>query len=315
MKVITTTLLTTAAALALAWPSLTAAATPIKATAKVLASDGSVEVHNVRGAVRIIGWERNAVALTGSLGDGTKLRFDGSAGRLVIRAERMAANKGWFGGWLNAGPNEDTVLELHVPHAAALELSTVSADIRVRDLRGSPSLKTETVSGDVDVVAEVARLQASSVSGDVDFSGQAARTDAETVSGDLHLIGLSGELSIDSVSGEATVTGNDFREIEIGSVSGDLQIDAGLAARATVKLESLSGDLRLTLPTLTSARVNAETFSGSISTDFELRVDDNDGPGKELHGKLGSGDARVHLESFSGDVDLRQRVLEQALER
>lgn len=309
MKLISTALIVTAATLALSWSPLSSAATPIKAVAKVLDTDGSVEVHNVRGAVRVIGWERNAVALTGSLGEDTRLSFDGSNGRLVIRAERVSTDKGWFGGWVNLGPKEDTVLELHVPFTAALEVSTVSADIKVRELRSSASLKSETVSGDVDVVAEVARLQVSSVSGNVDFSGKAARTDAETVSGDLHLSGLSGELSIDSVSGDVTVTGAGFREIEIGSVSGDLQLDASLAATATVKVESLSGDIRLTVPSATSARVNAETFSGSISTDFDLRVIDEEGPGKELHGKIGSGDARINLESFSGDVDLRQTAL------
>lgn len=278
----------------------------IKPESRPLDPRGTVEISNVRGAISVTVGDDDRVSLSGTLGADTKLTFDGSAGRVRIKAERSGSGGGWFH-WGGSGPSEDSLLEVRVPRTAALEISAVSADTNVRGIAGSDSLEAESVSGDINLQADSARLSLSSVSGDVSFTGKSERSEIESVSGDLNLSGLRGELSLDTVSGDAVVNATDLVELDFGSVSGDLRLSASLLGAARLSAESVSGDIDIELPADTSARVDAETFSGRLRSSFPLKVEDHDGPGSEMHGQLGSGDARIKLDTFSGDVNLRQR--------
>jgi hypothetical protein len=294
-----------ALALALAQGAVIAAE-PIKAVARPVAADGTVEISNVRGSIKVSGWERHAVAVTGSLGEGTRLVFEGEGNRVIVRAQRISEGKGWFG-WGGSGPKEDTRLEVFVPFGASLEIEGVSADTRVDGIRDAASIEAESVSGDVEVNASTTRLDVSSVSGDVSFTGRARRVHAESVSGDLRFSGIDGEFGVDTVSGRVGVTASRLSQLKAGTVSGDLDFDVDLIGNASVGVEAMSGEVTLTLPASLSATVNAESFSGSLHADFPVTIVDNKGPGSEMHGKVGGGDARIELESFSGDIRLRRR--------
>src|SRR5262249_9767762 len=82
--------------------------------------DAQVVIRNVKGDVRVTGWNENRVQVDGSLGSGAKpLQITGTPGSLVIQVESNTGS-GWFnlGGSDSMGP---TSLDVHVPHAAALE--------------------------------------------------------------------------------------------------------------------------------------------------------------------------------------------------
>jgi DUF4097 and DUF4098 domain-containing protein YvlB len=200
------------------------------------------------------------------------------------------------------------VLVIKVPVGASLDLSAVSANIDVTGIRGAAKIEAESVSGEVSVRStQTDRLDISSVSGDVIFDGEAARADAETVSGDLRLTGVSGDVSVETVSGSAIVRAATVSEFDGSSVSGDIDFDGALAADGRLDVESMSGDVSITLPAATGGRVSAESFSGRLRNDFGIAVEDEDGPGSTMNGKIGNGAASIEIESFSGDVDLRKR--------
>ena len=281
------------------------AATPIAETAAPLDARGSFEASNVRGRISVTAWDRNEVSWSGSLGSGAKLIVEKNATRVSLRVE--SENGSSWTGW-NKGPREDSVLVVKVPASASLDLSAVSANIDVTAMRGSASIEAESVSGEVSLRASSTdKLEISSVSGDVSFEGQAGRVDAETVSGDLRISGASGDVSVETVSGSAIVRASTVTEFEAASVSGDIDFEGALAANGRMDVESMSGDVSITLPANTSARVTAEAFSGDLSNAFGLTVEDEDGPGSTMHGKIGDGSASIEIESFSGDVDLRSR--------
>ena len=74
-----------------------------------------------------------------------------------------------------------------------------------------------------------------------------------------------------------------------------------------MQLESMSGDIRLRLPAALSAHVEATTFSGSIGSDYGAVQDKGHGPGSNLDARVGEGDTQIHVESFSGDIELRKQ--------
>lgn len=281
------------------------AATPIAETRAPLDANGTLDASNVRGRISVTSWDRNEVSWSGSLGAGAKLVVQKSASRVSLEVE-SENDSSWLG-W-NKGPREDSVLVIKVPAGASLDLSAVSANIDVTGMRGSASLEAESVSGEVSVKASsVEKLEVASVSGDVEFEGESAHVDAESVSGDLRISGVSGEVSVETVSGSAIVRAGTVSEFEAASVSGDIDFEGAVAAGGRVDVESMSGDVSLTLPAASSGRVSAETFSGDLSNEFGLPVEDEEGPGSTMHGKIGDGSASIEIESFSGDVELRKR--------
>lgn len=296
-----------AIAVALALAGAAHAATPIESTTRPASAQARVEVHNVRGSVTITAWDKDEVALGGSLGEGSKLEVSGSPDHLIVRVANPDGSSGWSWWGGNRGPREDTVLSLSVPRAAAIEVEVVSADARVEGLAGSREIEVDSVSGDVRVQAQGERFGLQSVSGDIEASGSAQRAHVESVSGDVDASGLDGEITVETVSGRVRATGTGVTRLEAGTVSGDLDFDLGLAPGARIDVETMSGDLTLHVPADVSARIEASTFSGSIRSDIGTVEEEEHGPGSSLKATAGSGQGSINLESFSGDIELRKR--------
>lgn len=256
-----------------------------------LKPDARVSVSNVAGRIDVEAWDRNELHLTGTLSEEVeKLEITGGEGslRIEVKLPRFVRSTG------------DTVLRLQVPAGVTLSAEGVSADVTARGLRGPVDL--ESVSGDVRVEGGSGRIKASTVSGDVAVQAPATETRAASVSGDVIVRGVSGEVSAETVSGDLRIEAGALRELDLESVSGDLDVIAELAAGAIVSIETLSGNVHLRVPALPEGEVEMETFSGELSSDLaDVRSDD-----REFH-QRGKGRARVKLNTFSGDIELKKR--------
>jgi DUF4097 and DUF4098 domain-containing protein YvlB len=111
-------------------------------------------------------------------------------------------------------------------------------------------------------------------------------------------------VSASTISGSIEVGGRDLERVELGSVSGGIELEGSLVPRARVRARSHSGSATLRLPEGTSARFEAKTFSGSIDKEFgpDGRRDSQFGPGRRLDFEAGDGDSRVSVDTFSGSV-------------
>jgi DUF4097 and DUF4098 domain-containing protein YvlB len=293
-----------AAALAAALPLAAGAATPINET-RPLDARGRVEVENVKGRIEVRAWNRNEVKIEGMLGDGVeRLEVEGDGNRLRLKV-KYPSRRGILGN--ESGRSGPTTLKLMVPLRADLDLQGVAADIVAWGVAPA-SLKIDNVSGNTTVAAAPEELEVNSVSGDVDLTVNRARVQAESVSGDIRISGrLGGEVDVESVSGdiELRAGGKALQRLEGSSVSGDMRLQATLSPRARVRLESVSGDIALTLPRNASAELRAESFSGTLRAPGATVERPRHGPGSSLRQRYGSGDAEVSMETFSGDAELR----------
>lgn len=333
----TTTLktLSTTALLVAAMAAGAAAQTPINERLATSAG-GSVEVNNTSGSVRVSGWDRNEIQITGTLGRGAeRLEVTPRGDRVEIRVviPREARNV------------EGTTLEVRVPARKDLIVRTVSASIEASELVGA--VQARSVSGSVRVSGAARQVIASSTSGSVEVDGgRATMIQANTVSGDMRLRGeasenvaaesVSGNVSVavktpevraKSVSGRVEVQGAGRKltastvsgdltlsagELEYGAfqtVSGDIELNGRVARDATLSLESHSGDVVLRIPRDAGADFEVRTMSGDIRNEFgpaAQRVS-RYGPGRELRFTNGRGGGRVMVKTFSGDVTIRAR--------
>ena len=290
------------AALALASLLLISAATVRAETPIHLSHDAAPDAHvvvrNVKGDVRVTGWNQNRVQVEGTLGRGAKpLEIRGDARALEIRVE---GDSGWMDGDNDMGP---TSLEVHVPHAAALEVHTVSAPVDIDGVDGR-SIQVGTVSGRAHLGVRAGAVKVDSVSGDVDLAGSARSFDAQTVSGDVQAETLGGNANAQTVSGAVLLRGQVMGKVDLGTVSGRIQLDAAVAPDAAWKIDTMSGDVRLNVPADTSARIKADTFSGDLHSDFGKPSGSEYGPGEHLDANVGRGGGTITVNSFSGDVHI-----------
>jgi hypothetical protein len=278
------------------------AATPINET-RVVDKRAHIEIENVKGRIQVRTWDKPQVHIGGSLGKGVeKLVIENDDGNLVVRVEYPKRG----GGWGNDNKAEPTDLVLNVPVLAELEIESVAAAVDVVGIAGD-SLEIDSVSGDVNVAGAPREAQIESVSGDLVLVLNSRSVSASSVSGDLNLRGkITGEMDVETVSGnvEASSNGLRLRRISASTVSGDVVVKAGLADGGELKAESVSGDLHLHLPKNTSARASGETFSGDLDAPGAHIERPKYGPGASFEHRYGSGNGQIRIETFSGDATL-----------
>ena len=258
-------------------------------------ADGHVRVYNTSGSIEIIGWSKKSVDVDAYLGDDVReVIFERDGDEILVKVKVPNRHHG----------DIDADLKIHVPENSSVEVSGVSADIEVEDVRGEQSL--ETVSGDVETSGVESDVEAGSVSGDVEVSGSGkeADTDAGTVSGDVILSNLAGNVSGASVSGDVDVENGSFLEAYLESVSGDLTYHADLRNGGELVMESVNGTIDVRFLNKVSARFDIETFNGDIDNCFGPQAERSSrySPGLELSFTVGDGDSDVVVETLNGDV-------------
>ena len=102
-------------------------------------ADALVEIENPAGSIRVIGWERGEVMVTGDLGAGASgLDFTGSGSRIRVGVDTERNPHGVI-----------SSLEVHVPAKSRLQIESFAGSITVSDVAGTVS--AETVNGSITV--------------------------------------------------------------------------------------------------------------------------------------------------------------------
>jgi DUF4097 and DUF4098 domain-containing protein YvlB len=263
-------------------------------------ADGTIWVHNLAGSVKIRGWDKDEVRVTGTLGAGSKrldiTDDDGGIDIRVVLPEHSNRNV------------EGSDLIIDVPKASRITVGTVSADIEASQVNGTANLKS--VSGDVKLDSLDSDIAASSVSGNVDIVGSApnAHINAHGISNEVRVSGVDGDLQAESISGTVKVFGkNRLSRAQLSSTSGNVEFTAELTRGGSYTFNSTSGNVEVSFPKTPDARFDISTFSGNIDNSFgpkPQRISEY-GPGEELHFTSGTGSAQVNARTLSGNINLR----------
>lgn len=260
--------------------------------------DVSVEIDVPVRHVRVRGWDRDELRVQGQYVP-RREEFDIEGGGASVEISLDVSEGRW---------DEDLQmpreLEVSVPRGARLSVEVQAGGIDVQGVHGDVQL--ESVSGDVAYAGEARGVGLSSVSGSVTAEAPAATTTrAESVSGDVRVAVAGGLVEVEAVSGDVDVRASGtVTRLQVEAVSGRIRVRAAPAANASYELESHSGTVELVLPGDLDAVLEAETFSGDVRNAFgrEARSTSRYTPEKELRQTVGSGSARISVETFSGAV-------------
>jgi DUF4097 and DUF4098 domain-containing protein YvlB len=202
------------------------------------------------------------------------------------------------------GQSSDLVIQ--VPEDSTLEVSGISTDISVRDVRGAQRL--QTISGDIDSQVFGSDIDVNTVSGDVDIQGEGEKgySRFNSVSGDIEVENLAGEIEIGSVSGDLIIVDGNFERVQANTTSSDVVYHAALSGTSRLDMETINGDLDIVFDGDVSARFDIETFNGEIRNCFgpkPVRTSQYT-PGTVLKFTEGGGSGRVTIRTLNGDLRL-----------
>lgn len=258
------------------------------------APDGAVVIETGAGTVRVTGWERSEVAVTGTLGAGAE--------RLAIRNDdrktRVEVEPAGRAHFAHAD------LDVKVPAGSQVSVESFQARVEVSGVRGA--VRVETVNGGISVEATADQVHAESVNGAVTVRGRSGRIHAESVNGRVEVSDPGPDVQAGTVNGPLGVTGSrGLQRAHLESVNGPLVFEGALAPRGTLDVETVSGRVELALAAA-AADFNISTFTGKIVNELgppPRRADEHEA-GQELVFSVGGGGARVTVRTLSGAVKL-----------
>jgi DUF4097 and DUF4098 domain-containing protein YvlB len=259
--------------------------------------DGVVQIENAAGTVRVIGWERAEVSVTGTLGagaEGLSLRGDKRYTHVEVETDGNPH-----------GVHSD--LEVRVPAGSDVTVESFGAAIDVSGVQGQ--VGAETVNGEIRVGGAARSVRAESVNGSVTVSGATGHVQAESVNGGVTVRGGGGEIDASTVNGPLTIAGSAFTRAVLETVNGHLLFDGGLGAGASLEASTVSGEVELVLPAGTAADFSLSTFSGDIRNELgpPARASSRYTTEKDLTFSTGGGGANVTVETLSGSITLRRK--------
>ena len=274
------------------------AATPLPAQEKIerriaIASDASIRIWNLAGITRIIGWDRDSIAVTGTVPSGA-FYMGGSGSGAKLGVERPDGSKG----------DLPATLEIRVPRNARLWVKSASASVEASGLTGE--LECSSVDGAVRVEGSLRLVVAESMEGNLSVYGPMSVVRLKGGGGTITLRGARGDLMATTVGGAILLTDAALRRAHLETVSGPVAYDGTVAARGTLEVITHSGDVTLRLPTEISAEFDLSSFDGAILYGLSGKGKGKGEPtpqvGKPMSFTTGGGDARVTVRSFKGEI-------------
>jgi DUF4097 and DUF4098 domain-containing protein YvlB len=129
----------------------------------------------------------------------------------------------------------------------------------------------------------------------------------ETVNGSVNITNSNNLTKASTVNGE--VIANNLRgTANLSTVNGTVEANFDqLQSSSKITLETVNGKVNLTIPSDADATIKADTVNGSIVNDFGLPVRKGQYVGKDLYGKIGSGEVQIRLNSVNGGLNIKRK--------
>src|SRR6266487_1054388 len=203
-----------------------------------------------------------------------------------------------FGGGITVHGWSENRVKVHAEtgRRGRVEVSLVGNTVVVKasSREGAPSVM------DFDItVPQSMGINLSGTYADITVDGVQGPINAETVNGEVNVRGGKGIITLHSIQGSVTLADASGR-IEVNSVNEDIELTN---VSGEIKVETTNGGIMMT--GIQSSSVDAGTINGDIDASFTLPLTSTTGKHRKTF-KIGSGSARMELESFQGDIQMRR---------
>jgi len=250
-----------------------------------------LEINNFGGEIAVRAWDRSEVRLHAE--HSSRDRIEVSADGQVVTVK--ASNR--------RGPPQSVDYDITVPKGMALTLSGLYTDIKVTGV--DAEISAETVQGEITVSGGSGYVSLKSVQGAVTLEGCRGRIEVSSVNEGVTVRGCNGDINAETVNGDIELTGIESSAVDASTVNGDITYEGALRDAGRYRLSTHDGDVNVTIPARSNASVTVATLNGDFESCFPVQLTGVT-PRHRFTITIGSGSAKVELESFNGDIKLRQ---------
>ena len=288
------------AAAALPWPLAAQQKVDIR---RFTAPDISIRVTGAFASLRIVGWAKDSVAVTGTLPKAARFEaYFGDNVSVPAHGAKMYVE----------APNDNASaavgeLELRVPLKARVWAKSGSARIEADGVTGG--LDLNIVGGSVRVTGTPRELNVESMDGAVTVEGSPSWVRLKTAAGDITMKGASPDAAFTTVSGTIRVSDGPLERARFESVTGSITFAGDIAKAGSLTFDSHSGAVDVQLGAASGAEIDAVTVAGSIENRLTNRkpVPSREGRGQEFGTGVGNGEGRLTIRTFKGTIRLSRR--------
>lgn len=129
----------------------------------------------------------------------------------------------------------------------------------------------------------------------------------ETVNGSVNIANSNNMTKASAVNGQVIAT-NLRGTANLSTVNGDVEANFDqLQSSSKISLNTVNGKVNLTIPSDANATVKADSVNGTISNDFGLPVRKGEYVGRDLYGRIGSGEVQIRLNSVNGGLNIKRK--------
>ena len=251
----------------------------------------SLSVNNFGGGITVHGWSENRVKVHGETGRRGRVEVSLVGNTVVVKTGSRE------------GAPSVIDLDITVPQSMELNLSGTYADITVDGVQGP--ISAETVNGEVNVRGGKGNITLHSIQGSVTLADASGRIEVNSVNEDVELTNVNGEIKVETTNGEVRLTGIQSSSVDAGTINGDVTYEGTVKDGGSYSFGSHNGDIRVSIPEGANVTVTTATANGDIDASFSLPLTNTTGKHRKTF-KIGSGSARMELESFQGDIEMRR---------
>jgi DUF4097 and DUF4098 domain-containing protein YvlB len=240
---------------------------------------------------------------------------------------------------INSGRGDVTVADLGNGLAISsvhgvTHLNSITGAVQVHFSNSRQDFSVHQLDGDLTADGNTNDVTLSEVKGRVAINGE--------IFGEVHMEGIGGpinlhtsitDVQIASLPGDLTLDSDNLRvvegkgqvrvvthskDIDLSQIAGDIyvenrsgRIELEPLGNHSVEVKNNKGDIEITLPPNASANVNGHTRNGDIVTEFSLVTSGDED--KSITGRIGSGEARILLNTDNGDLRIKRGTTSSAI--
>jgi len=269
-------------------------AAPVAAQQKLdrrlaIAPDAAIRISNPAGTTRVLGWDRDSIAVSGTAPAGTTF-YVGGAGRAAKLG--LELDEG-------AKPGAGGHLDVRVPRGARVWVRSGDGAIDVQALTGEVELLS--AGGTIRVTGTPRVVTAESLEGDIEVVGPSPLVRVKTGAGRILLRQSSGDLTASTVSGAIVATELEPLSARFETVSGPVSFAGTINRRGSLNIQTHSGDVELLLPTGLGAEFDLESLGGSVGVELPAKTG-TPRKGKSVFFANAGGGVQIVVRSFKGQV-------------
>ena len=248
-------------------------------------------LESLSGTVMVRAWDKDVVRVQARHSTATQVSVRNVKSTLSVQTES------------NRGPAGNVDYDISVPRWMPVSIEVTYDDITVEGTESDVS--AETVRGNITIKGGRGSVKAESVEGKVIVDGAKGRLEASSVNDLIRIENTVAEISVETTNGGITLSRVQSSMVEATTVNGSIAYDGAIADEGHYSLSTHNGDILVALPERSNVTFDVRTYNGSFSS--EVPVKGNGPPRRGGHAlyTLGTGSARMDLESFGGSIKVR----------